>query len=210
MEDREVICAGSWIARNFVLTAAHCVENLSLAMVSEFRDGSWGPTYFSSVAIIHGNYSGLPHDFNDIAILKTYDEHISSYMTLARVRKEAGVAPTMHAWGNSSNDSAPERVPVHLHEPNTARCQKLTDLEDGGPITSWKPKSKEKLSKKERAKIRFAPASSNIVQYAITFALSNLYDDDESWVKYVKQCGPDDDESYVKYVDVAHHWRWVQ
>jgi secreted trypsin-like serine protease len=73
--DGQYLCGGSLISKNFILTAAHCLEGVEKAQVNlgahrlHGNDASWRATFPKQNFIIHEDYNSN-FIWNDIALIR--------------------------------------------------------------------------------------------------------------------------------------------
>lgn len=110
---RSLFCAGVFIARNWILTAAHCVDDGvdpdSIEVLAGTHDlANGGEALRVAGIVVHPGFSADSSLVNDLALLELAGEYMYprvELLTAARASlAEPGTVATVAGWGRTSND----------------------------------------------------------------------------------------------------------
>lgn len=110
--DNQQHCTGTYVAANTILTAAHCLENITCDNLSVKNSGG-SQTIRASECIMHPNYGEetFPAQINDVAIIKLPNDFDG--ITPAKVNIESaavGDDAAFAGYGRNENDDAKLRA----------------------------------------------------------------------------------------------------
>lgn len=110
---RSLFCAGAFVARSWVVTAAHCVDGgadpAAMEVLAGTRDlANGGEVLRVAGIVVHPGFSGDSSLVNDLALLELAGEHMYprvELLTAARASlAEPGTLATVAGWGRTSHD----------------------------------------------------------------------------------------------------------
>lgn len=124
-------CGSSLITRNWLLTAAHCLENYDKSqLIANIASNRWNVTVITRqiVAIlIHPEYAGYPTHHDDIALVKldkpvTFDPPLMPICMPGELRRPNGNYYTTVGWGRMEDDFPSKLQEVDIEHRSDEHC----------------------------------------------------------------------------------------